>query len=789
MTISSNCKESVAAGPSKNIRPKFLFVVLAVFVFMLGFAPGLSILHVGKRASTNTAAANTGARPGINQSAPEGGGDCGEEVENCSYKAFPAVAPEFLRAGGNGDFKIETQEGCTLDAALFKARTFDPWLDDPPNSPKIVQDLDGNLRVEYKVEENTGRRREGTIEVRRGAVLVTCHKVPQEGCTYPLSSRLNNIPAGGGGGEFTVTPSPSSRCKFRVKNNDPDLISGIIDGEYEGTTRFTYSVSRNDTNEIREGTITISDNEGEVDTHTVKQEAGTDPPPPPPPPGDPCASYPIVPISASISSQGGEKSFEVQAPAGCNWVARSVTFWIKADATGNGPGVVNYLVDPNSDIVPRIGGTIRVQDLTGKIINTHTVFQEGVPNNPGDPCSSYPLEPQSVTISSQGGERSFEVQASAGCDWTAKNAGDSPWISADASGRGRGVVTYQVDRNRSTTARPGSIIVRDGRDRIVSVHDVRQSGAPPDTDPVCNLTISPDKTLVGEGGGTFTFMLKGTRNASCSLTARSDKSWIPDEKIIVKQKEVIFTVDEYVNADTNEREGTITIAGQKHTIIQSAGTAKLRACDDPPSVDLNRVVFGTLSGATNRRDCTNPKKSAFFIDRYRLTITEKSRIAVNVAALDFDPTITLFAGTEKIDDDGSGFRNARVPRLPRKEEFIPLNAGEYTIEISSFDADKIGSYALYVASAGESMEPVILGATIEGKTLLVIGENFDRKAKLFIGDSTDPEPNTKNAQSRTRTALIALRSGSKVKREAPVILRVENNSGKESAGFAFPASP
>jgi hypothetical protein len=658
----------------------------------------------------------------------------------------------------------------------------------------------GLLVLTVNIDRNRSKPRTGIIQVNRvDGPLIACHFISQDGCGYTVAPALSpDLAAEGDRSSFTVTTSPDDECDYTVAVGAGFIHLDDMPGKYSGTKQFFYNVDPNNSTMRQEGFITATEATfGPIEPpHKVSQKGKTETPG--------VCSYTFSEFPSSFGPTGGSGGFQILTTNTCRWTARSDVPWTKlVDGSGNvrdeitGMGTVNvgYLVQPTSTFR---SGSITILDDQQQSISIFNFIQFGEGSTSGDPCPSYKVIPQSAKFLAGGGEERFEIQVGAGCRWTAKSS--ESWIRVKDSegnavsqltGDGNRVISYVVDRNvdpiSGTSDRPGKIAILNGTGTEVNAHLVTQDGALPE-ERICTFTLSRDETFVGEGGGTFAFTVN-VSGAGCQPVPNSTVPWITNVR--TRKGEVIFDVIQWTNADKRQRSGEIKIGNASHTVTQTAGGGSGSANDECPSgaVTLNKTFYGTLSRVTGRADCNSQSDSGFIVDKYRLILTEKTRLAINVAAIDFDPKVSLFADNKKIDDDGGGFRNARVPRLPRKDEFITLDPGqnaqaEYIIEVTSFDSSKVGNYALYIATAN-SGTPVILGAAVEGKTLLVIGENFDKRAKLFIGESTAPEKNTKNAQSRTRTALVALQSGNKVKEGEPIILRVVNNSGKESEVFIY----
>ena len=78
--------------------------------------------------------------------------------------------------------------------------------------------------------------------------------------------------------------------------------------------------------------------------------------------------------------------------------------------------------------------------------------------------------------------------------------------------------------------------------------------------------------------------------------------------------------------------------------------------------------------------------------------------------------------------------------------------------------------------------PVIIGASVEGKKLIVSGLNFDDGAKIYLNDV---KQKTKNDSESGTTLLIAKKAGKQVAKGTTVILNVKNSDGTLSDEFTF----
>lgn len=80
-------------------------------------------------------------------------------------------------------------------------------------------------------------------------------------------------------------------------------------------------------------------------------------------------------------------------------------------------------------------------------------------------------------------------------------------------------------------------------------------------------------------------------------------------------------------------------------------------------------------------------------------------------------------------------------------------------------------------------DPVILGASVEKKKLLVLGQGFQNGATLFMDDQKQKK--TGNDEEHPSTTLVARKSGKKIARGQTVRLVVENPDGTRSPQYFF----
>lgn len=712
----------------------------------------------------------------------------------CQYKVTPKVMEFDANQHLDNTFALDTGPACTWKVQVQNGsgfiRTHSRFggANPPPNT--------GPGTVVFDVSANGGAVREGDIEIVVGFDTPAQVHIVQAGvaCTYSVSPASRMFQAQGPpqalAGDFAVSTAPSTGCLWTAVNNNPEIITIISGGTGNGNGTVAYSVRPNLGSASRSGSISV---QGQV--HTITQD-GT----PPPPAGCTYAVSPATPPAPFPAQASNNGSFAVTTtPAtGCPWTAVNNNpefITITSGASGSGNETVNYSVAANPGTGLRTG-SISVQG------QTHTITQNGTP--PPPPGCTYAVSPQTPPVpfpASGSSDGIFAVTTTpSGCPWTAINSNpEFITITSGGIGSGAGTVLYSVAANPGNASRTGTITVRD------KTHTITQNGI--GLVPGCIYEIQPRKALVGEGKGSFGFTVTTTPAIGCRWTAVSNKDFITLTRLAdgippgTGDGSGIVVYSVAANASTSPQVGEIALQGQIHGISQAASGG----CDPthkderptPAPIKVGQTIYGTLSGKNTSSgvDCRSIRGSALLADRYEFTLTEARGVAINVASADFDPFIILLNAQGEIiagnsDDDGAGFRSSRLPRLFHgAPEFLQLAAGTYIIEVTTFTTDSSGNYAVLVASEGVPPVPAILAAIPDGKTLIVIGENFAEHAKLFIGGSTEAEMDTTNDGSRSRTALIALTSVKTInkivnKGRVPT-LRVVNPDGGGSDVFVY----
>jgi len=178
---------------------------------------------------------------------------------------------------------------------------------------------------------------------------------------------------------------------------------------------------------------------------------------------------------------------------------------------------------------------------------TYTVSQDGA-------ACTYSISPASQNVAAGGGMGSAAVMTSSGCSWTvSSNAG---WINvtSGASGSGNGSFSFTVAAN-SGAARSGTMSIAG------QTFTVNQDAM------ACTFSVAPTTVNIGAGpdGGSVTV----TASGGCSWTATANADWLSITGGASGAGAGTVSFSAGRNRTGSVRIGTLTVAGQVVTIMQS----------------------------------------------------------------------------------------------------------------------------------------------------------------------------------------------------------------------------
>ena len=410
--------------------------------------------------------------------------------------------------GGTGSLSVTTSSECA-----WTVSTNVGWI--TGLNPASGQ---GEGQVQFQVAPNpNGTSRQGDISL-NGVNA----RVSQMGatCTVTLTPGSQSIPTGGGSGAVTV--GAPAGCAWTAASTAAWIsITSGSNGSGSGTVNFAVGANAG---AARAGGIAIAGQ-----TFVVTQASPT----------APSCSYTLQPASASLPAGGGTANVAIQAAAACSWTAAGNVSWlaIAGPSTGTGNGTVTISATANT-------GSTRTGTVTigGQ---TFTVTQSGS-------CTPS-ISSTSQSIGAAGGAGTA-VSVTASCAWTATSNASWLTITSGASGTGNGQVRFSATAN-SGAARTGTLTIAG------LTFTVDQAGS-------CTSSISPASQSIGSAGGAGQ-QIGVTTPAGCGWTATTATTWITITSGAsgTGNGTVKFTAAANTGA---ARTGTIAIAGQTHTVTQSA---------------------------------------------------------------------------------------------------------------------------------------------------------------------------------------------------------------------------
>ncbi|MFL6280893.1 MAG: BACON domain-containing protein [Vicinamibacterales bacterium] len=456
----------------------------------------------------------------------------GKGSATVTFTVAPTTGPP--RAGtltiAGQHFSVTQSEGCTyavapttlsVDAAggtravAITAGAGCPWTASSNADWISVGSASGSgpASVTVTVAPTTGPSRTGTVTI-AGQVL-TITQAP--GCTFDVSPLSFDVDAAGG--MRTINVTAASGCAWAASSNQPWItIASSPNGN--GSGAVTVSVAA-DNGPSRSGTVIVAER-----TVTIRQGNG--------------CTFAISPDSQSVAAAGGTGSVTVTAGAGCAWTAASAQSWITitSGSGGSGNGTVNFTVASTNG--PGRSGAITIAGHTFTI-------------NQGQGCT-FALSSSSTSAPAAGASGTFDVKTGDGCAWAANTNVDWISVTSGTTGSGNGTVRYTVAAN-SGPQRSGTITAGG------QTFTVMQGAG-------CTYAISPMSQNAGTGGGTQSVAV--TAPAGCAWNATSNAGWIGISSGSSGSGNGTVQLVIAPNPDA-ERHGTVTIAGQTYTVVQSSG--------------------------------------------------------------------------------------------------------------------------------------------------------------------------------------------------------------------------
>jgi hypothetical protein len=188
-----------------------------------------------------------------------------------------------------------------------------------------------------------------------------------------------------------------------------------------------------------------------------------------------------------------------------------------------------------------------------------------------------------------GGSSALTVTTQPECAWTATTSAN--WISglSPAAGQGNGSVAFRVAANDGAGVREGAIVVNNEQARV-------SQRAP------CRYVLTPASQTMATTGGASTISV--ATDSECAWTAASDSAWLSLTAPTTGTGAgvISFTVPPNPGSD---RTGTITVAGQRATVVQSSAPIPCSVTISPTSQSFTAAGgAGQSIAVTSPNTCT-----------------------------------------------------------------------------------------------------------------------------------------------------------------------------------------
>lgn len=381
------------------------------------------------------------------------------------------------------------------------------------------QDVSGSGAAMFQVGAMAGAPRGGALTIAGHEVRVT----QGAACIYAVSPA--SLQLGTAGGRFEITVTAPAGCPWSTEA--PPAWVAVTGGAGEGTGVMAVTISPS-TGPERSTSIRIAGQE-----IALQQGSG--------------CGVTLSPTPATVGSAGGPVSIAVTTSAGCAWSSSASAPWIGVTSGGSGigPGRVELAAGANAG--PARTGSV---SIGGAVVSVQQ----------GSGCT-VGVTPGASSVAAAGARVTLQLDAAAGCVWSA--ASPVPWITVTsaASGSGAGAVELTVAPNIGP-ARTEALVVGG---KAIAV--TQASG--------CAYAVSPVVHEVPAAG------LAGTLSVAtapgCAWTAASSVDWIT----VPPQGSGPGAVQLVAARNAGPpRTGTLTLAGQVVTVNQASACSFQLA---PPS--------------------------------------------------------------------------------------------------------------------------------------------------------------------------------------------------------------
>ncbi len=542
------------------------------------------------------------------------------------------------------------------------------------------------------------------------------------GCNFTLSASEARFPNTDATGTVNLTSAPGSCAWTAVSNADWITVTSGANGTGNGT--IGYSISANNSNVTRAGTITIGGRS------FIITQAG--------------CQYTLSQTSRIVDAAGGPGSFTVTVEGtGCAWFAASNANWITIQSgnSGTATGEVKYNVAANAGLFGR-NGTINVAGQNYTIYQAGsggacaaTAITAGQPIN-GSLVSGDCLSPlrggnrfaDRYSFSGTAGQMVAISQSSTAFDTFLYLIGPNGALLAQDDDGGDGTNSrIPADTGFFTLPATGTYLIEAtvlGENRSGD-YSITLSNAPP----ACTYALSGATQNFTPAGGAGTISVAAA--AGCAWTASSDSNWLTISSGGQGSGNGTIGFNVAANASGSSRTGKITVADQSFTITQqgcsysiapasqtfssAGGTGSIavtasagcawQASKDADWMTITAGSSGTGNGTVNYSVAANPglasRSATILAAGNSFSVTQSGGNPAPALSAISPTSVVAASGAFTLTVMGSNFINGSVIRWngnDRATSFV--SSMQLTAAIPASDVATAGNAAITVFTTG-----------------------------------------------------------------------------------------
>jgi hypothetical protein len=444
--------------------------------------------------------------------------------------AQPVQNPKLLEFDPSADHAATLSDGSPAvsryDFELYMAGAVAPFH--TVNIGKPTPGTDGKVRVDFSSQVVAWPLPGGTYESRVAAVGPggtgrSAVSNQFQFCSYSLASSALSFGVTGSS-STTVVLAATSGCTWTAASSAPWVTLSTSGGTGNGSVTFSVASNTGTTN--RTATIWVGDQALMIAQAGITCDFTL---------GSATLS---APAAASTNNSVG-----VTTAAGCTWAATSSATWLTlTTGSGTGSGSVVFSAAANTATSTRTG-TISVG---GKSV---TVTQAAA-------TCTYTLAPTGFALAAAASSgNSVGVTTLAGCTWAASSS--ASWLTlATGSGTGSGSLVFAAAANAGPSSRSATVSVGSQSVTVTQAAGVN-----------CTYNVSPLSVVATATAGSASLTVTPS-NAACGWTATPAAAWLSVDPASAAGPATV-SVTWAASSSRNQREGTVTIAGQTVSVSQA----------------------------------------------------------------------------------------------------------------------------------------------------------------------------------------------------------------------------